>query len=271
MIVTANNAAVDAKYPYFIGQEWDPGLPGAADHRRSSRRPRPRRRHDRRRSAPSRSTPTSSRADAIVPFVGQRRARRRDGRRARRAADPRLATFDCPVDGRRASAARPTWRSSTAWSAACSTTSSAPLAREYVGGGASWQATDRACSTSPTRRGGTTRRRPTGARRATTSSAAALDEAGRGAAGGVRRPGELDVGRDAHGDVRARRRSGSSGIGPLEWYFDKGPYPAPGAAGAVEQHLLPAVAGLPGPGRPDVQAGRASTACSRSRTCRRTG
>ncbi len=26
---------------------------------------------------------------------------------------------------------------------------------------------------------------------------------------------------------------GSSGIGPIEWYFDKGPYPAPGAAGAV--------------------------------------
>ena len=56
---------------------------------------------------------------------------------------------------------------------------------------------------------------------------------GRGAAGRVRRPGELDVGR-----ASTRRRSreatlGSSGIGPLEWYFDKGPFPAPGAAGAV--------------------------------------
>src|SRR5262249_24618543 len=26
LIVTANNAAVDAKYPHFIGQEWDPGF-----------------------------------------------------------------------------------------------------------------------------------------------------------------------------------------------------------------------------------------------------
>jgi penicillin G amidase len=26
---------------------------------------------------------------------------------------------------------------------------------------------------------------------------------------------------------------GTSGIAPLEWYLDKGPYPAPGAAGAV--------------------------------------
>ena len=27
---------------------------------------------------------------------------------------------------------------------------------------------------------------------------------------------------------------GESGIGPLEWYFDKGPYPVAGAAGAVD-------------------------------------
>ena len=31
----------------------------------------------------------------------------------------------------------------------------------------------------------------------------------------------------------ASAATGSSGIGPLDWYFDKGPYPSSGAAGAV--------------------------------------
>ena len=36
---------------------------------------------------------------------------------------------------------------------------------------------------------------------------------------------------------------GSSGIGPLEWYFNKGPYAAPGAAGAVNNvYYRPSVA-----------------------------
>ena len=31
LIVTANNAAVDADYPYFMAEEWDPGLSRGAD------------------------------------------------------------------------------------------------------------------------------------------------------------------------------------------------------------------------------------------------
>ena len=72
----------------------------------------------------------------------------------------------------------------------------------------------------------------TAARPADEIVGAALDAGRRRAAGRVGDPAA------GHGAALHRRRFaeatlGSSGIGPLEWYFDKGPYPAPGAAGAV--------------------------------------
>ena len=44
---------------------------------------------------------------------------------------------------------------------------------------------------------------------------------------------------------------GSSGIGALEWYFDKGPFPAPGAAGAVNNTYYRPSRAYPDPGDPD--------------------
>ena len=48
-----------------------------------------------------------------------------------------------------------------------------------------------------------------------------------------------------------RRRSGPSGIGPLEWYFNDGPWPSPGAAGAVNNTYYQFSRGYPDPDDPD--------------------
>ena len=106
------------------------------------------------------------------------------------------------------------------------------LAREYVGGGASWQATIALLATpdSPWWDDVTTTDRT---ERRDDIVGAALDQAGREleAAWGS------DPARWTWGAMHSARFAeatlGSSGIGPIEWYFNRGPYPAPGAAGAV--------------------------------------
>ncbi len=88
IIVTANNAAVDAKYPYFIAQEWDPGY-------------RAKRITDLLKSAAGGGGVTTDtlrgiqndtvvlRADDVVPFVAAAPADVR-GRGTDRVADPRV-------------------------------------------------------------------------------------------------------------------------------------------------------------------------------------
>jgi penicillin amidase len=44
---------------------------------------------------------------------------------------------------------------------------------------------------------------------------------------------------------------GESGIAPLEWYFNKGPYPVPGAAGAVDNNYYRPDRTYPDPLDPD--------------------
>jgi penicillin amidase len=224
MIVTANNAAVDAKYPHFIAEEWDPGF-------------RAKRITDLLTAKGSGVTTDTlrtiqfdsrlERAAVIIPYALHALPGTPDGALvAERMA--KWTSLDCPVD-----------------SVGCAAYLSfeyrlvrglfdddlGDLARDYVGSGASWQALLAllAKPDSPWWDDVTT-----GDRVETRDDiiGAALDEAGR----------EL---RAAYGDPanwtwgamhRARfdeQTLGESGIGPLEWYFDKGPFPAPGAAGAV--------------------------------------
>ena len=62
--------------------------------------------------------------------------------------------------------------------------------------------------------------------------ARALDDAGRELQSALGDPQKWTWGA-LHQAKFAEATLGSSGIGPLEWYFDKGPYAAPGAAGAI--------------------------------------
>jgi len=227
IIVTANNAAVDGRYPYFIAHEWDPGY-------------RAKRITDLLEAAVKtggvtttalrdiQSDTTVLRAARIAPFVGSAHPATDDGARLAGLIQD-WHELSCPTA-----------------SVGCAAYQAfeyrlvrglfdddlGDLAREYVGGGAPWQATIRLLDQpdSPWWDDVTT------ADRVETRDdviAAALDEAAR----------EL---RAAYGDDPskwtwgalhqarfAEATLGSSGIGPLDWYFDKGPYPSSGAAGAV--------------------------------------
>jgi penicillin amidase len=83
----------------------------------------------------------------------------------------------------------------------------------------------------------------------------ALDEAGAELRAAYGDPANWTWGR-VHQATFEEATLGSSGIGPLEWYFNKGPYAAPGAAGAVNNvYYRPSVA-YPDPDDPSsVPAG----------------
>ncbi|HEU4573282.1 MAG TPA: penicillin acylase family protein, partial [Candidatus Limnocylindrales bacterium] len=244
LIVTANNAAVDEEYPHFIAREWDPGF-------------RAKRITDLLDAAAKGGGVTANtirtiqmdthlvRAEAVVPFVAEAHPKTADGALvASRIAD--WTSLDCPTDSEGCAAylafeyrlARGLFDDELG-----------DLARDYVGGGASWSAMLRALAQpdSPWWDDVTT----TG--RVETRDeviGAALDEAGK----------EL---RATYGDPagwtwgalhRARfeeQTLGTSGIGPLEWYFDKGPFPAPGAAGAVNNTYYRPSRAYPDPDDPE--------------------
>jgi penicillin amidase len=244
LVVTANNAAVDEKYPHFIAREWDPGF-------------RAKRITDLLDAAVKGGGITTNtirtiqmdthlvRAEAVVPFVAEAHPKTADGALvASRIAD--WTSLDCPTDSEGCAAylafeyrlARGLFDDELG-----------DLARDYVGGGASWSAMLRALAQpdSPWWDDVTT----TG--RVETRDeviGAALDEAGK----------EL---RATYGDPagwtwgalhRARfeeQTLGTAGIGPLEWYFDKGPFPAPGAAGAVNNTYYRPSRAYPDPDDPE--------------------
>ena len=167
------------------------------------------------------------RAERVVPhLVDGRPSSTRATARSLAEPDPELVDARLPARTR-ASAARPTRRSSTGWSAACSTTSSAPLAREYVGGGASLAGDDRAARPAglavvgrrhDDRSDGDARRhrRPRPSTRPARELRAAYGD-----------PASWTWGR-LHQARFEEATLGSSGIGPLEWYFDKGPFAGAG-------------------------------------------
>ncbi len=227
MIVSANNAAVDDKYPYFIAAEWDPGyrakritelLKAAATSGGVT-------------TTTLRSIQTDTvilRADQVVPIVAAARPTSEDGALiAQRIIG--WTNHDCPVD-----------------SVGCAAYQSfeyrlvrdlfddelGPLAREYVGSGASlhamitmldqpdapWWDDTRTTDVHETRDAIVGR---------------ALDEAGSELRAAYGDPGNWTWGK-LHQATFAEATLGSSGIGPLEWYFNKGPYAAAGAAGAVD-------------------------------------
>lgn len=246
IIVTANNAAVDARYPHFIANEWDPGF-------------RARRITDLLAAAAKdggvtvramqaiQSDTRLLRAERIVPYLSTITTETADGALlAARILD--WKDFDCPTDS----------YGCAAYLAfeyrlvrALFDDDLGPLAREYVGGGASWLATIRLLG-QPTSRWWddvTTRVR---AETRDQVIGAALDAAGRELRAAYGEPeawtwGALHTARFAEATL------GSSGIGPLEWYFNKGPFPAAGAAGAVNNTYYRPSRAYPDPDDPTYE------------------
>jgi penicillin amidase len=226
IIVTANNAAVDAKYPHFIAGEWDPGF-------------RAKRITDLLTKAAEGSGVTTDtlraiqfdtrldRAQSVVPYALAALTSSEDGA----LLTERIAkwtSLECPIDSTGCAAylafeyrlVRGLFDDELG-----------DLARDYVGSGASWQAMLKLLDQPKSAWWDDV----TTTDRVETRDdiiAAALDEAGRELRAAYGDPGKWTWGA-MHRARFAEQTLGESGIGPLEWYFDKGPFPAPGAAGAV--------------------------------------
>ena len=226
LIVTANNAAVDGEYPYFVAAEWDIG------HR--AKRIRDLLEAAARDGGISVATTEAIQADTrvlragrIAPLVAEARPETEDGALlADRILD--WTGFDCPTDSLGCAAYH---AFEYRLLRAVFDDDLGALAREYVGGGASWQALLNLADQPDSPWWDDVASR---VRRETRDGivGAALDAAGRELRAALGGPGGWTWGA-LHQARFAEPTLGSSGIGPLEWYFDQGPFAAPGAPGAV--------------------------------------
>jgi penicillin amidase len=224
-IVTANNAAVDAAYPYFVAQEWDPGY----------------------------------RAQRIVDQLHRLGA---DGLtvadlgRIQLDSSPLAARETIPLS-RKAVPATDDGATISAriagWDGACAESSLGcaawnawqyrvlrdifdddlgTLARDYVGSPFSWVLLGRLLG-DPTSAWWDDAATPDVTETADVIVARALDEAGAELRAALGSPDRWSWGR-LHTATFGEATLGASGIGPLEWYFNDGPHPVPGTAGAVD-------------------------------------
>jgi penicillin amidase len=243
LIVTANNAAVDAGYPWFIGREWDPGY----------------------------------RAERIVDLLGsygddgltveELRAiqvdsaplRARDVGAVVRAVTPstedggtiaaRIATWDgaCEIDSMGCAA----W---AAWEYRLIRDlfddDLGALARDYVGSPFSWVVLERLLDEPASAWWDDTR---AGRRRGRAAIVArALDGAGAELRDTIGSPDRWSWGR-LHTATFREATLGVSGIGPLEWYFNDGPHAVPGTAGAINNTYYRFSSAYPDPDEPDFE------------------
>ncbi|MHB8459026.1 MAG: penicillin acylase family protein [Candidatus Limnocylindrales bacterium] len=241
IIATANAAAVDPKYPHLIGREWDPGyrvaritslLTTAAAH-----------------GGVTQATLSAIQLDTYVgraPLVIDQL-----GRAVPTTADgatvlDRIRSWDdhCTTD--------------STGCAACMTfeyrllrglfdARLGDLARDYVGSTESWQALI-ALLGQPT---STWWDDPSTPAHETARDVVsrALDQAGADLRSTFGDPARWTWGRE-HTIAFREPTLGTSGIGPLEWYFDSGPYPVAGAAGAVDNTYSQYSVAYPDPSDP---------------------
>ena len=249
-IVTANNAAVDGAYPYFVGDDWDPGY-------------RAERISDLLTAAPAGElTPADLRAiemdsyvlraDAIVPpIVAEARPATEDGR----LLLERIRTWDrtCGIDSTGCAAYIATEFMLTR---AIFEDELGPLAKDYVGSTFSWQGLiARLNDPSGPWWDDTATEGVVSAREVISAVVDRTAADLRAALGG---PGRWTWGRIHTVDFR-EGSLGLSGIGPLEWYFNSGARQVGGADGAVDNNYYQTWRAFPDPGDPDyVPAGLGS-------------
>ena len=241
-IVTANNAAVDADYPFFIADDWDPGY-------------RAQRITDLLTAAPEGSlTPADLRAIQVDTYL-----LRADATIPLLLAEATPATADGQV---LASRIRGWDRTCGVDSTGCAAYVSAefvltraifedelgPLAKDYVGSAASWRGLQAVLAdpSSPWWDDVSTAE----LERARDVISAALDATAVNLRETVGEPGRWTWGRLHTVDFR-EQSLGLSGIGPLEWYFNSGPRQVQGADGAVFNNYYQTWRGFPDPTDPD--------------------
>jgi penicillin amidase len=229
VIVSANNAAVDDQYPYFVAKEWDPGYraqritellddaAGSGGVSTSTLRDIQSDTHVTRAEVISRFATSVNPTTPAGAVVEDRIAR--------------WTSFDCPIDGPASVGCAAYLAFEYRLVRGLLDDDLGDLAREYVGGGASWQATI-ALLDQPDSAWWDDKTTSDKVETRDDIIAAALDETGRELTAAYGDPAKWTWGA-LHTARFDEATLGSSGIGPLQWYFDKGPFPAPGAAGAI--------------------------------------
>ena len=242
VIVTANNAAVDAGYPYFVAAEWDPGYRAARIIELIDDAAGGGLTLDE--MAAIQNDTRIARADLVRTHLAGIEPATPDGY----AVLDRLTAWD--------GSAAP---DSVGASAYCAfeyrllrglfDDELGDLAREYVGGGASWQAMiglldqPGAAWWDDTSTSGRKESAPD-------VIVAALDAAGADLRGAYGDPKDWTWGR-VHEATFREQTLGVSGIGPIEWYFNKGPVQVGGASGAVDNTYYRPDRTYPDPYDPD--------------------
>ena len=242
MIVSANNAAVDGRFPYFVAAEWDPGY-------------RAKRITELLAKAASEGGVTTDamrqiqmdtrvlRADLIRPHLAGISPATPDGR----TILDRIKAWDGKAD--LASTGAPAYFAfEYRLMRGLFDDELGPLAREYIGGGPSWQATIALLDT-PSSTWWDDKTTAGRTETAPDAIAAALDQAGVDLRGSLGDPNEWTWGR-LHQATFREDTLGSSGIGPLEAYFNKGPFPVAGASGAVDNTFFRPSRAYPDPNDP---------------------
>jgi len=242
-IVTANNAAVDADYPYHVATEWDPGHRAARIIDLIGKRAG---------SGLTQADMLEFQLDTMLERAGPAVSRLKD-------AAPRTAlgetvlqmilTWDGTCDEASAGcAAYGAWEYRL--SKAVFDDDLGELARDYVGSPVSWQVlsglfldSDAAWwddVTTPEREA------------APDIIDRALDEAGSELERALGDPTGWAWGQ-LHTATFSEATLGQSGIGPLEWYFNAATRPAPGAAGAINNGYYRFSRAYPDPTDPDYE------------------
>jgi penicillin amidase len=243
VIVTANNAAVDGDYPYFVAQEWDPGyrarrildlLDEAAEGDDLSAE----------RFRDIQMDGRVLRADLVMPFLAEASPGTDDGQ----AVLDRIESWDghAELDSTGASSY---FVAEYRIMRALFDDELSDLASEYVGGGASWQAMIAMLGNpeSPWWDDVTTLDE-TETREAVVNKA--LDAAGAELRKALGDPSSWTWNR-LHQATFREQTLGTSGIGPIEGYFNKGPYAVDGASGAINNTYFRPSRGYPDPEESD--------------------
>ncbi|MEW5990531.1 MAG: penicillin acylase family protein [Chloroflexota bacterium] len=247
VIVTANNAAVDAAYPYFIADDWDPGF-------------RAQRVTDLLAAAPAGTLTAADlraiqvdtyllRADTTVPLMlAEARPSTADGQ----LLASRIRAWDrtCGIDSTGCAAYI---TAEFVLTRAIFEDDLGPLAKDYVGSAASWRGLQAVLADSSSTwwddvSTPDVERARDVISRAFDATAANLRER-------VGEPGRWTWGR-LH-TVNFREQSlGLSGLGPLEWYFNSGARQVQGADGAIFNNYYQTWRAFEDPNDPDfVPAG----------------
>jgi penicillin G amidase len=262
IIVTANNAPVDAHYPYDLGHDWDPGY-RAARIQALLGTGKPLTLDDS--AAPALDAYVGYAAD-VVPLLGTPAPATDDGQEVLQRIEDWASAGDAAYDCRAGDDA--TAPGCAAFSAFLYELARAvfdprlgagsakdDIARLYVGSSASAMALVDFLADPASRWWDD----PTTTATETMASriAMALDQAGAALRAALGDPADWTWDR-LHTLRLEEQTLGSSGIGPLEWIFDRGPYPISGNVFAPDQQAWDASAAYPDPYADDpASTGRA--------------